>query len=79
MSTPYWDEDVTDDREPDPEQDRRDMIVQTLSEYRLNVMAVSEMLAMCSAYLHDDLEKRSTDDLEALYAQLVGNESQEVH
>jgi hypothetical protein len=79
MSTTYWDEDVTDDREPDPEQDRRDMIVQTLSEYRLNVMAVSEMLAMCSAYLHDDLEKRSTDDLEALYAQLVGNESQEVH
>ena len=78
MSTTYWDEDVTDDREPDPEQDRRDMIVQTLSEYRLNVMAVSEMLAMCSAYLHDDLEKRSTDDLEALYAQLVGNESQEV-
>jgi cystathionine beta-lyase family protein involved in aluminum resistance len=79
MSTTYWDEDVTDDREPDPEQDRRDMIVQTLSEYRLNVMAVSEMLAMCSAYLHDDLERRSTDDLEALYAQLVGNESQEVH
>lgn len=79
MSTTYWDEDVTDDREPDPEQDRRDMIVQTLSEYRLNVMAVSEMLAMCSAYLHDDLEKRSTDDLEALYAQLVGPESQEVH
>jgi hypothetical protein len=79
MSTTYWDEDVTDDREPDPEQDRRDMIVNTLSEYRLNVMAVSEMLAMCSAYLHDDLEKRSTDDLEALYAQLVGNESQEVH
>jgi hypothetical protein len=79
VSTTYWDEDVTDDREPDPEQDRRDMIVQTLSEYRLNVMAVSEMLAMCSAYLHDDLERRSTDDLEALYAQLVGNESQEVH
>lgn len=79
MSTTYWDEDVTDDREPDPEQNRRDMIVQTLSEYRLNVMAVSEMLAMCSAYLHDDLERRSTDDLEALYAQLVGNESQEVH
>jgi hypothetical protein len=55
------------------------MIVNTLGEYRLNVMAVSEMLAMCSAYLHDDLESRSTDDLEGLYAQLVGNESQEVH
>jgi len=79
VSTTYWDEDVTDDQEQDPEQNRRDMIVNTLSEYRLNVMAVSEMLAMCSAYLHDDLENRSTDDLEGLYAQLVGNESQEVH
>jgi hypothetical protein len=79
MSTTYWNEDVTDSNEPDPEQQRRDMIVSTLSEYRLNVMAVSEMLAMCSAYLHDDLERRSTGDLEALYAQLVGNESQEIH
>ena len=79
MSTTYYEEDVTSDYEPDPEQDRRDLIVQTLSEYRLNVMAVSEMLAMCSAYLHDDLEKRSTGDLEGLYAQLLGPESQEVH
>ena len=79
MSTTHWDEDVTDSNEPDPEQNRRDMIVNTLSEYRLNVMAVSEMLAMCSAYLSEDLENRSTDDLEALYAQLVGSESQEVH
>lgn len=79
MSTTYYEEDVTNDQEPDPEQQRRDMIVQTLSEYRLNVMAVSEMLAMCSAYLHDDLENRSTEDLEGLYAQLVGSESQEVH
>jgi hypothetical protein len=79
MSTTYWDEDVTDSNEQDPEQNRRDVIVQTLSEYRLNVMPVSEMLAMCSAYVHDDLENRSTDDLECLYAQLVGNESQEVH
>ena len=79
MSTTYWQEDVTDDQEPDPEQQRRDMIVNTLGEYRLNVMAVSEMLAMCSAYLSQDLENRSTDELEALYAQLVGNESQEVH
>jgi hypothetical protein len=37
------------------------------------------MLVICSAYLSDDLENRSTDDLEGLYAQLVGNESQEVH
>ena len=79
MSTTYWQEDVTDDQEPDPEQQRRDMIVQTLSEYRLNVMAVSEMLAMCSTYLSQDLESRPTDELESLYAQLVGNESQEVH
>lgn len=79
MSTTYYEEDVTNDQEPDPEQQRRDMIVQTLSEYRLNVMAVSEMIAMCSAYLHDDLENRSTDDLEGLYAQLIGPESQEVH
>ena len=79
MSTTYYEEDVTDDQEPDPEQQRRDMMVNTLTEYRLNVMAVSEMLAMCSAYLSEDLERRSTDDLEGLYAQLVGNESQEVH
>ena len=79
MSATYYEEDVTDDQEPDPEQQRRDLMVSTLSEYRLNVMAVSEMLAMCSAYLHDDLERRSTGDLEALYAQLVGNESQEIH
>jgi hypothetical protein len=79
MSTTYWQEDVTDDQEPDPEQQRRDMIVNTLGEYRLNVMAVSEMLAMCSAYLSQDLESRPTDELEAMYAQLVGNESQEVH
>lgn len=79
MSTTYYDEDVTSDYEPDPEQDRRDLIVQTLVDYRLNVMAVSEMLAMCSAYLSEELEKRSTGDLEGLYAQLVGPESQEVH
>ena len=79
MSTTYYDEDVTSDYEPDPEQDRRDMIIHTLVDYRLNVMAVSEMLAMCSAYLSQELENRSTGDLEGLYAQLVGPESQEVH
>jgi len=79
MSTTYFDEDVTDDREPDPEQNRRDMIVNTLSEYRLNVMSVSEMITMCSAYLSEDLENRSTEDLEGLYAQLIGPESQEIH
>ena len=79
MSTTYYEEDVTDINEQDPEQQRRDIIVNTIGEYRLNIMAVSEMLAMCSAYLHDDLESRPTDELEAMYAQLVGNESQEVH
>jgi hypothetical protein len=79
MSTKYYEEDVTSNQEPDPEQDRRDLIVQTLVDYRLNVMAVSEMLTISSAYLSEDLEKRSTGDLEALYAQLVGPESQEVH
>jgi len=79
MSTTYYEEDVTSNQEPDPEQDRRDLIVQTLVDYRLNVMAVSEMLTISSAYLSEDLEKRSTDDLEGLYAQLVGPESQEVH
>ena len=79
MSTTYYEEDVTDSNEPDPEQQRRDMIVNTLGEYRLNIMAVSEMLAMCSAYLSQDLESRSTDELEAMYAKLIGNESQEVH
>ncbi len=79
MSTTYYEEDVTSNQEPDPEQDRRDIIVQTLVDYRLNVMAVSEMLTISSAYLSQELENRSTGDLEALYAQLVGPESQEVH
>ena len=79
MSTTYYEEDVTSNQEPDPEQDRRDLIVQTLVDYRLNVMAVSEMLTISSAYLSQELENRSTGDLEALYAQLVGPESQEVH
>ena len=79
MSTTYWEEDVTDDREPDPEQQRRDVMVNTLTEYRLNVMAVSELLVVCGAYLSEDLERRSTDDLEGLYAQLIGPESQEIH
>lgn len=79
MSTTYYEEDVTNDQEPDPEQQRRDIIVQTLVDYRLNVMAVSEMLTISSAYLSQELENRSTGDLEALYAQLVGPESQEVH
>jgi hypothetical protein len=79
MSTTYYDEDVTSDYEPDPEQDRRDMIIHTLVDYRINAVSISEALVMMASYLSQDLEKRSTGDLEALYAQLVGPESQEVH
>jgi len=79
MSTTYYDEDVTSDYEPDPEQDRRDMIIHTLVDYRLNAVSISEALVMMASYLSQELEKRSTGDLEALYAQLVGPESQEVH
>jgi hypothetical protein len=79
MSTTYYDEDVTSDYEPDPEQDRRDMIIHTLVDYRINAVSISEALVMMASYLSQDLEKRSTGDLEGLYAQLVGPESQEVH
>ena len=79
MSTTYYEEDVTSDYEPDPEQDRRDMIIHTLVDYRINAVSISEALVMMASYLSQDLEKRSTGDLEGLYAQLVGPESQEVH
>ena len=79
MSTTYYEEDVTSDYEPDPEQDRRDMIIHTLVDYRINAVSISEALVMMASYLSQDLEKRSTGDLDALYAQLVGPESQEVH
>jgi hypothetical protein len=79
MSTTYYEEDVTSNQEPDPEQDRRDMIIHTLVDYRINAVSISEALVMMASYLSEDLEKRSTGDLEGLYAQLVGPESQEVH
>jgi hypothetical protein len=79
MSTTYYEEDVTSNQEPDPEQDRRDMIIHTLVDYRINAVSISEALVMMASYLSQDLEKRSTGDLEGLYAQLVGPESQEVH
>ena len=41
----------------------------------MNSMAVSELLITASAYLSQELENRSTGDLEALYKQLFG----EVH
>ena len=79
MSTTYWDEDVTDSNEQDPEQHRRDMIVQTLVDYQINTVPISEALVIMASYLSQELENRSTEDLEALYAQLIGSESQEVH
>ena len=79
MSTTYYEEDVTSNQEPDPEQDRRDMIIHTLVDYRINAVSISEALVMMASYLSQELEKRSTGDLETLYAQLVGPESQEVH
>ena len=55
------------------------MKIHTLVDYRINAVSISEALVMMASYLSQDLEKRSTGDLEALYAQLVGPESQEVH
>ena len=76
MSTSFYDVDVTDDNESeDPEQARRDSMVTELVEYRMTIMAVSELLVTASAYLSQELENRSTGDLEALYKQLFG----EVH
>ena len=75
MSTSFYDVDVTDDNEGDPEQAHRDSMVAELVEYRMNIMAISELLVVASAYLSDELENRSTGDLEALYKQLFG----EVH
>jgi len=50
-------------------------MINELIEYRMNSMAVSELLITASAYLSQELENRSTGDLEVLYKQLFG----EVH
>ena len=79
MSTSFYDVDVTDDSESeDPEQAHRDSMVTELVEYRMTIMAISELLVVASAYLSDELENRSTGDLEALYKQLFGDNT-EVH
>jgi len=79
MSTSFYDVDVTDDSEAeDPEQAHRDSMVTELVEYRMTIMAISELLVVASAYLSDELENRSTGDLEALYKQLFGDNT-EVH
>lgn len=79
MSTSFYDVDVTDDNELDAEDEARMKMIDELIEHRMVSMGVSELLVTASAYLSQELENRSTGDLEALYGQLVGNESQEVH
>ena len=78
MSTSFYDVDVTDDNELDAEDHARMQMISELIEYRMNSMAISELLVTASAYLSQELENRSTGDLEALYKQLFGDNT-EVH
>lgn len=78
MSTSFYDVDVTDDNELDAEDHARLQMINELIEYRMNSMAVSELLITASAYLSQELENRSTGDLEALHKQLFGDNT-EVH
>ena len=75
MSTSFYDVDVTDDTELDAEDEARMKMIDELIEHRMVSMGVSELLVTASAYLSQELENRSTGDLEALYKQLFG----EVH
>ena len=75
MSTSFYDVDVTDDNELDAEDHARMQMIDELIEHRMVSMGVSELLVTASAYLSQELENRSTGDLEALYKQLFG----EVH
>lgn len=75
MSTSFYDVDASSDNELDAEDEARMQMINYLIEYRMNSMAVSELLVTASAYLSQELENRSTGDLEALYKQLFG----EVH
>jgi len=75
MSTSFYDVDVTDDNELDAEDEARMKMIDELIEHRMVSMGVSELLVTASAYLSQELENRSTGDLEALYKQLFG----EVH
>tara|TARA_R110000851_G_scaffold144518_3_gene283672 strand:+ start:215 stop:445 length:231 start_codon:yes stop_codon:yes gene_type:complete len=73
MSTSFYDVDVTDDNELlDAEDHARMKMIDELIEHRMTSMAVSELLVTASAYLSQELENRSTGDLEALYKQLFG-------
>ena len=75
MSTSFYDVDASSSEELDAEDHARMQMINDLIEYRMNSMAVSELLITASAYLSQELENRSTGDLEALYKQLFG----EVH
>ena len=75
MSTSFYDVDVTDGNELDAEDEARMKMIDELIEHRMVSMGVSELLVTASAYLSQELENRSTGDLEALYKQLFG----EVH
>ena len=75
MSTSFYDVDVTEDTELDAEDEARMKMIDELIEHRMVSMGVSELLVTASAYLSQELENRSTGDLEALYKQLFG----EVH
>jgi hypothetical protein len=72
MSISFYDVDVSSDEELDAEDEARLQIISQLIEHRMNSMAVSELLVTASAYLSQELENRSTGDLEALYKQLFG-------
>tara|TARA_R110000803_G_scaffold55953_1_gene113034 strand:- start:1054 stop:1290 length:237 start_codon:yes stop_codon:yes gene_type:complete len=75
MSVSFYDVDASSDEELDAEDHARLQMINELIEYRMNSMAVSELLITASAYLSQELENRSTGDLEVLYKQLFG----EVH
>ena len=76
MSTSFYDVDASSDvEELDAEDHARLEMISELIEYRMNSMGVSELLVTASAYLSQELENRSTGDLEALHKQLFG----EVH
>jgi len=75
MSTSFYDVDASSDQELDAEDHARMQMINELIEHRMVSMGVSELLVTASAYLSQELENRSTGDLEALYKQLFG----EVH
>jgi len=75
MSTSFYDVDASSANELDAEDEARMQMINELIEHRMVSMGVSELLVTASAYLSQELENRSTGDLEALYKQLFG----EVH